>query len=315
MSAATAPARVAVLGSANMDLVGTAAALPRPGETVLGNGFTMVAGGKGGNQAVAASRAGGRCVAVAAVGDDSFGPTLRAGLADAGVDTSLLRVVPGPSGVALIAVDAAGENQILVAPGANAALTGLTGPERAAIAGADALVCQLEVPIETVTEAAVAARAAGVRVVLNAAPARPLPEELTAATDLLVVNRGEAEVVTGLAGSGAQRLLDGLLLLAPRVVMTLGAAGAVYGERDGGRDGGCDGGRLTVPAPVVSTVDTTAAGDAFAGAFAVAWGEGRPVSEALRWACAAGAACVRTLGAAGSLPTRQEIDGLYRVPA
>ncbi len=300
---APVPARVTVLGSANMDLVGTAVSLPRPGETVLGKGFTMVAGGKGANQAVAASRAGGRCVAVAAVGDDSFGPALRAGLDDAGVDTSLLRVVPGPSGVALIAVDAAGENQILVAPGANAALTGLTGPERAAVTAADALICQLEVPIETVTEAAVAARAAGVRVVLNAAPARSLPGELTEVTDLLVVNRGEAEVVTGLPGPGAERLLDALLRLAPRAVMTLGAAGAVYGERGGKR--------LTVPAPVVSTVDTTAAGDAFVGALTVAWIEGRSMGTALRWACAAGAACARTLGAASSLPVRGQIDELF----
>jgi ribokinase len=242
-------------------------------------------------------------VAIAAVGDDSFGPALRAGLDGAGVDTSLLRVVPGPSGVALIAVDAAGENQILVAPGANAALTGLTGPERAAVAAADALICQLEVPIETVTEAAVAARAAGVRVVLNAAPARSLPAELTAVTDLLVVNRGEAEVVTGLAGADVERLLDGLLHLAPRAVMTLGAAGAVYGERGGAR--------LSVPAPVVSTVDTTAAGDAFVGALTVAWIEGRPMGTALRWACAAGAACARTLGAASSLPVRGQIDELF----
>jgi ribokinase len=296
-------ARIAVLGSANMDLVGTAASLPRPGETVLGHGFAMVAGGKGANQAVAASRAGGRCVAVAAVGDDAFGPALRAGLAGADVDTSLLRVVPGPSGVALIAVDAAGENQILVAPGANARLTGLTAPERAAIAGADALICQLEVPVETVTEAAGVARAAGVRVVVNAAPARRLPDELSRATDLLVVNRGEAEVVTGLAGAGTDRLVDALLELAPRAVMTLGAGGAVYGGRDGLR--------LAVPAPVVSTVDTTAAGDAFIGALSVAWIEGRPIDVALRWACAAGAVCARTLGAADSLPVRAEIDELF----
>jgi ribokinase len=295
--------RIAVLGSANMDLVGTAASLPRPGETVLGRGFSMVAGGKGANQAVAAARSGGRCVILAAVGDDAFGPALRAGMTGAGVDTSLLRVLAGPSGVALIAVDDAGENQILVAPGANAGLTGLTARERAAIEGADALVCQLEVPIETVTEAAVVARAAGVRVVVNAAPARELPAELVRATDLLVVNQGEAEVVTGLPGADVDELLDALLRQVPQVVVTRGARGAVYGERSGAR--------LVVPATVVSTVDTTAAGDAFIGALTVAWTEGRPMPTALRWASAAGAACVRTLGAAGSLPARAAIDELF----
>jgi ribokinase len=294
--------RVVVLGSANMDLVGTAQRLPGPGETVLGHGFATVPGGKGANQAVAVARAGGGCVAVAAVGDDAFGPVLRAGLAGAGVDVSLVRVVDGPSGVALIAVDAAGENQILVVPGANAALTGLTPAERAAIQGAQALVCQLEVPVATVVEAAAAARAAGVRVVVNAAPARPVPAALWRDTDLLVVNEGEARAVTGLGAAGTGGLLDALVALVPRAVLTLGAAGCAYAERGGAR--------LAVPAPRVSTVDTTAAGDAFVGALTVAWLEGRPMDKALRWACAAGAACARTLGAAGSLPTREQIDEL-----
>jgi ribokinase len=295
--------RIAVLGSVNMDLVGTAAKLPRPGETVLGHGFAMIPGGKGANQAVAATRAGGRCVAVAAVGDDAFGAVLRAGMAETGIDTALVRVSPAPSGVALIAVDDAGENQILVAPGANATLTGLAPAELAAIAYADALVCQLEIPVETVTEAARAARAAGTPVVVNAAPARELPEALLDATDLLVVNLTEAQVVTGLADGTPDMLVDRLVEMAPRVVLTLGAAGARYGDRDGTR--------LAVPAPVVSAVDTTAAGDAFVGALTVAWLEGRPIEAALRWACAAGAVCARTLGAATSLPARARIDELF----
>jgi ribokinase len=301
--------RVVVLGSANMDLVATAGSLPTPGETVLGHGFTMIPGGKGANQAIAAARAGGRCAVIGAVGDDAFGGPLRGGLREAGVDTGLLRMAGGPSGVALIVVDDAGENQIVVSPGANATVTGLTGPDRAAIAAADALICQLEVPVEAVIEAAVAARAAGTRVVVNAAPARVLPGELLAATDLLVVNQGEAGIVTGLTpaiGSGelVDELVDALVGLVPRAVLTLGAAGAVYGERAGDR--------LAVPAPKVSTVDTTAAGDAFIGALTVAWLEQRPMPDAVRWACAAGAACARTLGAANSLPTRTQIDELYR---
>src|SRR5689334_19249866 len=144
---------VTVLASANFDLVGTAATLPRPGETVLGERFSTNPGGKGLNQAIAVARLGGACTAIAAVGDDSFGTELLAGLRAAGVDTRLVRVAPGPSGVALIAVDAHGENQIVVAPGANATLTSLTAAELAAVRSAQALLCQLELPIEAVAQA------------------------------------------------------------------------------------------------------------------------------------------------------------------
>ncbi|MEV1146035.1 ribokinase, partial [Micromonospora sp. NPDC049799] len=189
--------RIVVVGSANMDLVATAPALPRPGETVLGTDFVMVAGGKGANQAVAAVRAGASCAFLGAIGSDSFGVTLRARITAAGVDTSRLRVTYGTSGVALVMVSADGENAIVVSPGANASMTGLTEDERSLVRAADVLVAQLEIPVETVTEAALAARDAGTRVVLNAAPARPLPAELLAATDLLVVNEGEAHALTG----------------------------------------------------------------------------------------------------------------------
>jgi ribokinase len=291
--------RLAVAGSANMDLIATAPALPRPGETVLGRDFAMVPGGKGANQAIAASRAGGTCTFLGAIGSDSFGVTLRARLTASGVDTSLVRTAYGASGVAVIMVDGAGENAIVVTPGANASFTGLTAPELAAIAAADVLVCQLEVPVETVTAAAVAARAAGARVVLNAAPARPLPAELLAAVDLLVVNEGEAVTLTGRGRDDPAALLKSV----PRAVLTLGADGAWYADREGPP--------TMVPAPVVATVDSTAAGDAFTGALAVAWGEDRPILDAVRWACAAGAACVRRLGAYHALPHRAEIDELY----
>lgn len=292
--------RIVVVGSANMDLVATAPALPAPGQTVLGHTFTTVPGGKGANQAVAAARAGAQCWVIAAVGDDAFGAGLRRGLHDGGVRTDLVRVVPGASGVALIAVDDSGENQIVVAPGANGALTGLSDPDRLAIADADVLMAQLEIPLETVAEAARAARRAGTRVLLNCAPACPLPADLLSTVDLLVVNEGEAAVLAGDAVDPVAALLDRV----PAVVTTLGARGATYADRDGARH--------SVPAPRVAAVDTTGAGDAFAGAFAVAWAEGRPVPEALRWACAAGAACARTLGAVSSLPTREQIDELYR---
>jgi ribokinase len=291
--------RVVVVGSANMDLVATAPALPRPGETVLGNDFAMVPGGKGANQAIAASRAGASCSFLGAIGSDSFGVTLKARLAASGVDSAHARVVYGSSGVALVVVNAEGENTIVVTPGANGAFAALTEAELATIQGADVLVCQLEIPVETVTQAAVAAHAAGVRVLLNAAPARDLPDELLAAVDLLVVNEGEAQAILGSGRDDPAALLS----VVPRAVVTLGDEGAWYVSRDG------EGTR--VPAFKVDTVDSTAAGDAFTGALAVAWGEGRDLVDAVRWACAAGAVCARRLGASVSLPTRDEIDALY----
>ncbi|MFD2764461.1 ribokinase [Micromonospora eburnea] len=295
--------RVAVVGSANMDVVGTAPALPRPGETVLGSDFVMLPGGKGANQAIAAARAGASCAFLGAIGSDAFGVTLKARITAAGVDTSQLRVVYGDSGVALVMVNATGENAILVVPGANGAFTGLTEGELHAVREADVLVAQLEVPVETVTEAAAAARGAGTRVVLNAAPARPVPAELLAAVDLLVVNETEARALTGRGRDEPEALLD----LVPRAVLTLGAEGARYVDRDGTS--------VHVPAVKVDVVDSTAAGDAFTAALAVAWGEGRELLDAVHWAAAAGAACARRLGASVALPRRIEIDELYVPPA
>ncbi|HKS98935.1 MAG TPA: ribokinase, partial [Rugosimonospora sp.] len=255
--------RIAVAGSANMDLVVTAPALPMRGETVLGGQFTQLPGGKGANQAIAAARAGGRTTFLGAIGSDAFGVTLKARLSASTVDMSLLRVVYGASGVALIVVEDTGENAIVVAPGANAAFTGLTGPELAAIGAADVLLCQLEIPVATVTQACAAGRAAGTRVVLNAAPALPLPDELLASVDLLVVNEVEAATLAPVSAGGVDsggepdpvEVFDGLLASVPAVVLTRGAAGAWYADRDGAL--------AHVPAPRVEVVDTTAAGDAF----------------------------------------------------
>jgi ribokinase len=291
--------RIVVVGSANMDLVGIAARLPRPGETLLGDDFVMGPGGKGANQATAAARAGASCTFLGAIGSDAFGVTLKARLTASGVDTRQVRIAYGPSGVAIVMVDRSGENSIIVSPGANGSFTALNEDEIAAIAAADVLVCQLEIPVATVTQAARAARAAGTRVVLNAAPAMPLPQELLANVDVLVVNEVEAQTITGATRDDPAPLLA----VVPRVVMTLGAQGAWYGDRDGAS-------RHVAPFDV-QTVDSTAAGDAFTGAFAVAWGEGRDVVDAVRWACAAGAACVRKVGASSSLPRRADIEALY----
>lgn len=298
MADGTSP-RIVVAGSANMDVVGLAERLPRPGETVLGDDFVMTPGGKGANQAIAAARAGGRCTFLGAIGSDAFGVTIDARLRASGVDTTHLRTAYGASGVAVVMVDRAGENSIVVSPGANRTFVDLTDAELAAVADADVLLCQQEIPAATVTAAARAARAAGTRVVLNAAPARELSGELLDAVDLLVVNQGEAEAITG----RSEPDMDTLLTFVPRVVLTLGGAGSWYADRDGRNE--------RIPPFRVQVADSTAAGDAFTGALAVAWGEGRDVVDAVRWANAAGAACVRKVGASNSLPLRADIDALY----
>jgi ribokinase len=291
--------RIVVAGSANMDVVGLAERLPLPGETVLGDDFMMNPGGKGANQAIAAARAGGDCTFLGAIGSDAFGVTINARLTASGVDMRHVRTSYGTSGVAVIMVDHAGENSILVSPGANNTFTRLTAAERAAIAAGDVLLCQQEIPPETVLAAARAARAGGTRVVLNAAPARELAPELQEVVDLLVVNEVEAQAITG----RAEPDMAALLKVVPRAVLTLGGEGALYADRNGRSE--------RIPPYRVEVVDTTAAGDAFTGALAVAWGEGRDLVGAVRWACAAGAACVRRVGAYAALPTRADIDALY----
>jgi ribokinase len=291
-------ARVAVVGGCNIDLVTRAPALPRAGETVLGTAFAAIVGGKGANQAIAAARAGARSAIVGAVGDDAHAESIRGALRDSGVDTRGLRSVAGPSGTALIVVDDAGENTIVVVPGANGALTTLSETDRAVIDAADAVLFQLEVPLGIVLAAATRSR--GLRV-LNAAPARPLPRELLEAIDLLVVNDGEAVTLAPAATGGDP--LRALLDLVPRVALTLGARGVRYGDRDGMT--------LAVAAPKVTAVDTTAAGDTFTGVLATALAERRPTREALELACAAASLCVETAGASTSIPFRAAIDARW----
>ncbi|MFG2992960.1 ribokinase [Streptomyces sp. NPDC048257] len=289
---------IAVLGSTNMDLVAYVPKAPRLGETVTGRAFRTVPGGKGANQAVAAARCGGRVVMIGAVGADEFGVRLRSALTAAGVETAPLRTVEGASGTAHITVDDEGGNSIIVIPGANAAVTGLEPGDEARIAAARSLLLQLELPLPAVLAGARAARAHGVRTVLTPAPAQPLPAELLAATDLLVPNEHEAATLTGL--TDPLQAATALLADVPEVVITLGSAGVLYAAR--GRQ------PLTVPAPRVRAVDTTAAGDTFVGALAVALGEGRPMPAALRWASAAAALSVQRPGAQDSMPTRAETD-------
>ncbi len=266
--------RLAVVGSINLDLVVRAERLPRPGETVSGASFSRVPGGKGANQAVAAARLGAEVALVGCVGSDELAEEALAGLRETGVEERWL-VQDVPTGIALITVDAAGETTIVVAPGANAELR----PEDLALGDADAVLCQQEIPAETVARAAELAP----RFFLNAAPAREGAPE----AELTVVNRLELEAL-------GKRL--GL------VCLTLGAEGAMLLE---------DGEEVArAEPPEVEAVDGTAAGDAFTACLVVSLLEGRPRDEALRRACAAGALAASRFGAQTSLPTAAEVDAL-----
>jgi ribokinase len=297
---------VVVVGSVNMDLVARTPRLPVPGETVSGETFSTLPGGKGANQAVAASRLGAPTAFIGCVGDDAFGATLRDGLQADRIDCRGLRVVPGvSSGVALIVVDRDGRNGIVIVPGANGELAPAdVDRHEPLLAGARIVVLQLEVPLGTVEHAVARARALGALVVLNPAPARPLPPALLAGVDVLVPNELEAAALTGLpvrsvedAVAAGQRLRQA----GPRTVLvTLGARGVVAVTAEGAQHH---------PAPVVTAVDSTAAGDTFIGGLCVGLVEARPLEEAIRFAQAAAAVSVTRFGAQPSIPRRDEVRG------
>lgn len=298
------PPRIVVVGSANTDLVMRVRQLPRPGETVLGGTFASVPGGKGANQAVAAARAGGQTTFVAKVGADAMGDAAIAAYRDAGIDTAhVTRHATSPSGVALIVVDENGENAIAVASGANdLLLPDDVDRARAAIAAADVLLLQLEVPLETVRHAIAVAAAAGVRVILNPAPARPLDDSVLSGVWLVTPNETEAAMLTGTSAADldAAAAAADLIARGPRAaVITLGGRGAFV------RDSGT---AVDVPAYPVRPVDTVAAGDVFNGCLAVAVAEGRDLADAVRFATAGAAVSVTRRGAQDSAPSRPEID-------
>jgi ribokinase len=275
----TAP-RIAVVGSINLDLVARCERLPRVGETVTDATFSSVPGGKGANQAVAATRLGADVLFVGCVGHDSFAEQAMRGLVEAGTALDVLQV-EAPTGVALIYVDASGENQIVVAPGANAAL----GPNDLELHAGDAVLTQLEIPGSTV---AAAAEQATAFFCLNAAPARPVAPKVLSRADLVVVNRFE---------------YDRLDKRRPRLVaLTLGADGAVLLRR--GRE------IARATPPLVNVVDGTAAGDAFTAALVVSLVEGRSEEQSLKRAVVAGAIAASRFGAQPSLPTAEEVEAL-----
>ena len=292
---------IAVLGSTNMDLVAYAERAPHLGETVTGRDFRTIPGGKGANQAIAAARAGATVSMIGAVGHDSYGARLRATLEHSGVDTDSLRTIECPSGTAHIVVDDQGGNAIVVVPGANGTVDHLAPGDEGVIASADRLLLQLEIPLPAVVAGAQAARRHGVHTILTPSPVRPLPPELLDNIDLLVANEREAAALTDRADP--RDAAAALLGLVPQVVVTLGAAGSLYLTRDAQP--------LVIPAPRVTAVDSTGAGDTFVGALAVALSEEKPVREALAWAAAAAALAVQREGASTSMPYRPEIEAQY----
>lgn len=290
---------ILVIGSANLDLVAFSERLPGRGETLLGGSFHSFEGGKGGNQAVAAARAGGKVSFLGRIGMDAFGARLRESLQRNGVDTRLLGEVESASGVALI-LSGGGDNMIVVAPGANAALTA-DAIGRNDLTGIRFVLAQLETPLDGVIKAARLAREEGAVFILDPAPARTLPPELLENVDWLTPNESETCLLLGVPEmvdplQAARQLQE----LGPEnVVLKLGGEGAVLQE-------GSE--QILIPAHKVDVADTTAAGDAFNGAFAVALSEGRSPREAVRFAMAAAAISVTRHGAQPAMASRTEID-------
>ena len=301
----TSKRQILVVGSSNTDMVIKAAHLPRPGETILGGTFFMNPGGKGANQAVAIARLAGPVTFICKTGSDIFGHQSQQLFEEEGINTSYVFSDSGnPSGVALITVDEKAENCIVVASGANANLlpSDLEKAEEA-IERADLVLMQLEVPMETVCFVADIAWQKGKKVILNPAPAHPLPADLLRHLYLITPNETEAEMITGVkitdesSAGEAARALSGMGV--QHVIITLGSKGALIYS---------NGKAEMVPALKVEAVDTTAAGDEFNGALTVALSEGRSLKEAARFACKASAISVTRVGAQSSAPYRNEVD-------
>ena len=292
---------ILVAGSANLDFVVRANHIPQPGETVLGRDFKTFPGGKGANQAVASARAGAVATTLlAGLGNDAFATPIEASLAEAGVVLQAVRVSDQPTGTAFICVSDDAENAITVAPGAN---QGLQPQHLPALQGFSHLLLQLETPLDTVAAYAQAARAQGVCVVLNAAPAQTLPDALLQSVDILVVNEGELATVAKHQGSIAECLER---IAVPTVVVTLGHHGCcarVQGQW------------VLQPAFPITPVDTTAAGDTFCGGLVAALSQGADMAQALRQASAAGALACTRLGAQSSIPTSEEVGSFLAAQA
>ena len=297
--------RILVVGSTNTDMVIKAAHLPLPGETILGGVFLMNAGGKGANQAVAAARLGAQVTFVCKTGNDIFGQQSKQLFADEGIDTSyVFSDAEHPSGVALITVDAQGENCIVVASGANACLLPDDLKNAAdAIEQSDIVLMQLEIPMETIEYVANIAYAKGKTVILNPAPAQPLSKSLLQCVSILTPNETEASMISGITvhdtASACEAARAICAMGVQTVIITLGAKGALIYTHEFHEE---------IPVGKVEAVDTTAAGDVFNGAFAVALAENRNITDAVRFACKAASISVTRIGAQASAPYRKELN-------
>ncbi|WKC48291.1 MULTISPECIES: ribokinase [Pseudomonas] len=300
------PAKVVVVGSLNMDLVTRASRLPRAGETLIGQSFSTVPGGKGANQAVASARLGAEVAMIGCIGSDAYGIQLRDALLAEGIDCQAVSRVDGSSGVALIVVDDSSQNAIVIVAGSNGELTPASlQAADAVLQAADVIVCQLEVPLETVGYALKRGRELGKTVILNPAPASgPLPAQWYASIDYLIPNESEATALSGVAVDSldSAKLAAAQLIKAgaAKVIITLGAQGALFS----------DGNRVEhLAAPNVKAVDTTAAGDTFVGGFAAALAHGKSEAEAIRFGQVAAALSVTRAGAQPSIPTLHDVQG------
>ncbi|AHG20228.1 ribokinase [Chania multitudinisentens RB-25] len=297
--------KLVVLGSINADHILNIEQFPRPGETVIGKQYNVAFGGKGANQAVAAGRSGAEIAFIACVGADDIGERIRQQLATDGIDTqSIEAIAHRTTGVALIFVNAEGENVIGIDAGANAALTpDYLNHHRQKVIDAEALLMQLESPIETVIAAAKLAKQHHTQVILNPAPARELPDELLAMIDIITPNETEAQRLTGIAVNNDNDAARAANALHDKgigcVIITLGSRGVWLSENGSGK---------RVPGFKVKAVDTIAAGDTFNGALVTALLEGKAMNEAVRFAHAAAAIAVTRAGAQPSVPWRAEID-------
>lgn len=297
--------KIVVIGSCNTDMVISMDHLPLPGETLIGGEFFMNSGGKGANQAVAAARLGGNVSFIAKVGNDPFGKRALEQYRAEGIDVKHILTDPEqPSGVALIMVDAQGENSIAVASGANAHLTTKDiNNAKEILSRADIVLMQLETPITTVEHAANVAKRSGAKVILNPAPAQPLPESLLQNLHILIANETEAEFISGTQITDMDSVARAADILCDKgvekVVITLGSRGAFVKER---------GNYHQIPGLKVKAVDATAAGDTFCGALCVALAEGKNLTEAVTFANRCAAVTVTRMGAQSSLPYRSEIE-------
>jgi len=298
------PSSIVVIGSTNTDMVIMSDHLPAPGETILGGNFFMNPGGKGANQAVAAQRLGGNVTFIAKTGNDIFGERSVRLFKEEGINTDFLLTDPvNPSGVALITIDKNAENTIVVASGANATLSSADiEPATAVIKNAAIVLMQLEIPLDTVLYAAEIAATNGAKVILNPAPACPLPDALFQHISIITPNETEAEMLSGIRVTDIESARTAAMALRNKgvdtVIITLGAKGAFISNADM---------EMLMPSPVVKAVDTTAAGDVFNGALAVALAEGWALANAVNFGCRAAAISVTRLGAQAAAPYRHEI--------